>query len=473
MSSPATEEAAPGTEGGLRRAGRYLAESKPRRAMILGWLSVIPLLVWWLGWFPGFLSSDSIDQLGQADRFEFFNFHPISHTFSLWLGTRVWDHPGAITLIQVLVLAGLLGLVARRLTQVGVPWWLGVGAAWITAALPMVAATTITIWKDVPYTLAMIWGFTERILMARDRAAFWSGTAGPIRLGISLGLMWALRANGAITVVLLAVALVVVFRNRWRTLLVTGASVLGVGLVMPAVLLWALPSHPTAIEPAEVFTHDVASVVVHDLDWFDQADRVLLEAMGPIAVWQSQYDCTDSTPLLFHPEFSTAVARDDKWAYRSLVVRTALSHIPTVVGHRVCAASYLLWPVQPKDTFLHRPPFDIPPNTLGIARAPISDRAFDFTFAQYQWAEREGVVWLTWRPALVILAGIATYLGIAVRKPLRPLLWGGALIAAQLVNVALTTPAQEFRYAFGIYVLSLMSLPLWWLIVRPDQATIE
>ena len=98
-------------------------KSPANRALFFGWLSAVPLLVWWVGWFPGFMSSDSIDQLGQVDRFDFFNFHPVSHTFSLWLATRVWDHPGAITLLQVLVLADLLGLVARRLTQTGVPWW--------------------------------------------------------------------------------------------------------------------------------------------------------------------------------------------------------------------------------------------------------------------------------------------------------------------------------------------------------------
>ena len=92
--------------------------SEPNRALLLGSLSVIPLLVWWLGWFPGFLSTDSIDQLEQAARFDFFNFHPISHTFSLWAVTRVWDHPGAVTMVQLLVLAGLLGYIAKRLTEV-------------------------------------------------------------------------------------------------------------------------------------------------------------------------------------------------------------------------------------------------------------------------------------------------------------------------------------------------------------------
>ncbi len=439
-------------------------------ALWLGWLSVLPLLVWWLGWFPGMLSSDSVDQMGQAARFDFFNFHPIFHTFSLWVVTSVWDHTGVVTLVQVVVLAGLLGLVARRLTQVGVPWWLSVGAAWVTAALPMVATMTITVWKDVPYTLALVWAFTELVLLARDRDRFWGSFAGPLRLGAALGLIWAFRPNGKITVILLVIALAIGFRHQWKSLLATIGTVIGIGVIVPAVLLVVLPVHAGTIEPAEVFMSDVASVVVHDPDWFDTDDLALIEAVGPLDVWSSEYMCTDSTPLVFHPEFDTSVARDDPWTYRSLVARSVLTHVPIVAGHRLCAASYLFWPVQPSEAFLHRPPFQIPPNTLGIARAPISDHAYKFTLAQYQWIEQDSRIWFTWRPALVILAGIATYVAIAFRRRLRPLLWAGALIAAQFINVAATTPAQEFRYAFGLYVLSLLSLPLWWLVIRPESA---
>ncbi len=452
-----------------------MTSRRPTRAnlvLYLGWLSVLPLLVWWLGWFPGFLSSDSVDQMGQVARFDFYNFHPIFHTFSLWLVTSVWDNAGAITLVQVVVLAGLLGLVARRLTQVGVPWWLSVGVVWVAAALPMVATMTITVWKDVPYTLAMVWAFTELLLLARDRDRFWGSFAGPLRLGSALGLVWAFRPNGKITVILLIVALAIGFRHRWKSLLVTFGAVIGVGVVVPAALLVVLPVHAGTIEPAEVFMSDVASVVVHDPDWFDTADLELIEAVGPLEVWNSEYKCTDSSPLIFHPDFDTSAARGDPWTYRSLVARSVLTHIPIVAGHRLCAASYLFWPVQPADVYLHRPPFEIPPNTLGIARTHLSWRAYEATFAQYQWTEQDSHFWFTWRPALMILAGIATYAAIAFRRRLRPLLWAGALIAAQLVNVAATTPAQEFRYAFGLYLLSLLSLPLWWLVIRPSASRV-
>jgi len=446
--------------------------SNEDRALTLGWLSVAPLLVWWLGWFPGFMSSDSIDQLGQVDRFDFFNFHPIVHTFSMWVATRVWDNPGAITLLQVLILAGLLGFLARRLTQVGVPWWLTVAAAWITAALPMVGATTITIWKDIPYSLAMVWAFAELLALARDRDRFWSSWWGPLRLGTALGLMWALRANGKVTVVIFAVALAIGFWRQWRRLLAAGGAVVAVGIVIPAVLLTVLSVNPGTIEPAEVFLPDVAAVVVNDPDWFGDADLARLQAIAPIEVWQGQYECSDSTPLVFDPNFNHAPPRENPWEYRSLVARTAITHLPTVVGHRWCAASFLFVPWPRDGSYLHRPPFEIPPNTLGIARDSISDRAYSFTLAQYQWIEKPGVEWLTWRPALVVLVGIATYIGIGVRRRLRPLLWAGGLIGAQLLNVAAMTPAHEFRYAFGVYLLCLMSLPFWWLIIRPDEALI-
>lgn len=447
--------------------------SKANLALYLGWLSVLPLLTWWLGWFPGFLSSDSIDQLGQAARFDFFNFHPIFHTFSLWAVSQVWDHPGSVTLIQVILLAGLLGLVARRLTQVGVPWWLAIGAAWITAALPMVGATTVTIWKDIPYSLAMVWAFAELLALARDRAGFWSSVWGPLRLGTALGLMWATRANGKITVILVAIALAIAFRHQWRPLLAAGGAIVVVGIAIPAALTMILPVHPGTIEPSEVFLPDVAAVAVYDPDWFSAADRDLLEEIAPMEIWQDRYVCHESSPLMFDPAFNQSVTRDRPWEYRSLVARTALAHLPTVVGHRWCAASYLFVPFQIDGRYLHRPPFVIPPNTLGIARESISYKAYAFTLAQYQWIEKPGVEWFTWRPALVIFAGIVTFVGVAARRRLRPLLWAGGLIGAQLVNVAALSPTHEFRYAFGIYLLSLMGLPLWWLIARPDGAIID
>jgi hypothetical protein len=443
-----------------------------RSATALGALSTLPLLVWWAGWAPAIMSSDSIDQWNQALTFEFINTHPILHTVILWFVSLIWASPAAVTLVHVAATATILALVARRLVAIGVRVVVAVGAVWLIALLPMTGAMTVTMWKDVPFSLAMLWVVTELLLMARDRGAFWTGIWGPGRLGIALGFMWALRENGRLTAAVFALALAFAFRPLWKGVTTMLVGVAAVGIALPVVLIAVLPVTDAPIEPAQVFMPDVASVVVNDRGDLSSADLVLVTAVAPLRVFEDYYACGDSTPLLFHPEYDNQEIRDNASAYRRLILRTGVGSFPTVLGHRWCAAEYLFSPINRTDTFVHRPPFDIWPNTLGLARDPISDRAFDVTFAMYKAAEQSEIEWLTWRPALVILMGLATAAGVWWRRSLRPLRWIGAFYVIHLVNVAVTSPAHEFRYAYGLYLISLATLPLWVLVIDPDRAVI-
>ncbi len=442
------------------------------RASVLGSLTIVPLLIWWAGWAPAIMSSDSVDQWNQALTFDFINTHPIVHTTLLWLASLVWASPASVTLAQVAITTVLLAVVARRLVQIGVRLPVAVGVTWIIAVLPMTGAVTVTMWKDVPFSLAMLWVVTELLLMARDKQAFWTGLWGPGRLGVALGLVWALRENGRLTVALFAVALAVAFWSLWRGVATMFAAVVAVGVALPVVLITVLPVTDAPIEPAQVFMPDVASVVVNDRGDLSPADLVLVTAVAPLRIFEAYYACGDSTPLLFHPEYDNQEIRDNASAYRGLIIRTGIGSFPTVLGHRWCAAEYLLSPVNRTDTYVHRPPFDIWPNTLGLARDPISDRAYDLTLAMYKAAEQSEIEWLTWRPALVILMGLATTVAVWSRRGLRPLRWIGAFFVIHLVNVAATSPAHEFRYAYGLYLISLATLPLWILVADPARAII-
>lgn len=448
-----------------------MTSDRTEPALWLTWCGLIPPFVWWLGWFPGFLTSDSIDQLGQVARFEFFNFHPAFHTFTMWLVTRIWDNAGAVSLAQAVLLTGLLVLVARRLTDLGVNRWVAIGSMWGIAALPMVSITSITLWKDVPFTFAMIWAFTELLALARDRHLYWRTWQGPVQLGAALGLMWLYRHNGLLTVIPIAIALIIGFRSHRKGIARFAGALVGVAIVLPAILFPILDVEAEAIEPAQVFISDIAASLTHEPGNFTADELELLADVAPLDVWTDRYDCHDSTPLGFDPEFDASVITERSSEFRSLVINTVLTDLDTVAGHRWCAASYLFVPAQPGDSFFHRPPFSIPENDLGIVRDPISDRAFSVTFEVYKAIEGNGILWLTWRPALAIWLGLITLIAIGVRRNLRPLGWAAGLWLAHLVNVAVTTPAQEFRFAFGLYVVALAMVPLWWLVYRPSDAT--
>jgi hypothetical protein len=202
-------------------------------------------------------------------------------------------------------------------------------------------------------------------------------------------------------------------------------------------------------------------------------DLALVTAVAPLEVWESQYRCGNSAPLVFHPEFDNSVVQKAPSEYRTLILHAVVAAPVTVAGHRWCAGEYLLSPYNRTGTFVHRPPFDIWTNDLGLERAPLSDRAYDVTLWAYQVVEHPKLEWLTWRPAVYVLFGLITYVAVWWRRRLWPLEWIGLFFVIHLGNVWATSPSHEFRYAFGLYLISLASVPLWYLIADPDQATID
>ena len=72
-----------------------------------------------------------------------------------------------------------------------------------------------------------------------------------------------------------------------------------------------------------------------------------------------------------------------------------------------------------------------------------------------------GNLWLSWRPGLVLLFALAGYTVAVARQRLR-LLLPAVLLLAQVVLVAATVRTPAFSEVAAVYVLSLVSIPLWW-----------
>jgi hypothetical protein len=55
---------------------------------------IIPLivgLIYWLAFFPGVMSYDSVSQWDQLSTFKITDLHPAFHTILMWMLTRVWS----------------------------------------------------------------------------------------------------------------------------------------------------------------------------------------------------------------------------------------------------------------------------------------------------------------------------------------------------------------------------------------------
>jgi hypothetical protein len=420
-------------------------------------LVAIPLLVWWLGWYPGFGHTDTIDQWNQLKAGVYSNYHPAIHTFYLDLLSLDGTKPGLVTLIQIGGLTALLVYGTKWLIGAGVPFWVAVGVAWAMGLSPAIPPTTLALWKDVPFGLFLLWAWIELLALSVEEGRQRQPWAW-IRLGVALAGVWLFRANGLLTVAPLLIVLLLVYRRQWRNIaVVMGTTALVVAAVISP-LYRILDVRESSIEPAEVFLADIAASFVAHPSTFDGEDLRLLETVAPYEVWRSQYDCYDSNALLFHPDFDHGPVREEPGPYRALVLDVYRRDFAAVAGHRVCAANFLYAPLQPEDSYFHRPPYDFPPNDVGLRRVPISDRAFAVTDFYWRWAEVDHRLWLTWRPAIVILPALAVIALFVFKR--RALLVPSTLFLLHLANVAATSPVQEYRYAYPLYLVGMMTVTL-------------
>jgi hypothetical protein len=424
------------------------------RPWLLTGLALFPLSLWWLAWYPGFYSSDSIDQMTQVATGRYAGIHPAAHTLYLSLLSGGGDQPGLIPFVQVVALTALLVYAARTLHRLGTPAWAVVGTSWLIGLSPAVGPTTNAVWKDIPFGIAMLWAWVELVQIKRDSSR-WGAW---IRLGVALSIVGLFRQNGLLTVLPLLAVIGWSYRRALCRPAVTVGVIAGLVALVVGPLYSAVGAVSAPTDPATVFLADLAASFHEEPETFTGEDLELMEQVAPLSLWRDRYTCYESTPLIFDPQFDLDQVDRVGSEFLDLERRVLLRDPDSVLGHRLCSASYLVVPPQPEDAYFHRPPYDIPSNTLGLRRSPISDRAFAFADAVFRWSEIDSRLWLTWRPGLIILPALAVSGWLAVRRS-RWLL-PQALFLLHLLNLAATSPSPEFRYAYPLYLIGLMSFCL-------------
>ncbi len=191
----------------VQRRFRWLAFALP---MIAAW--GVYLLAFW----PGLMSADSLDQWGQVLSGRYNDHHPAFHSFIIWLLTRLAETPAVVALAQIVALALVAGAVLAFIESLGVaPVW--VWAASILFAVSPVNGTMVnTLWKDLPYSTAML-GLTYLLFrLAMSKGRWIEGRGRWLLLGVVAALAPLFRHNGLQVVLVTFPLLMLAFRRQWK-----------------------------------------------------------------------------------------------------------------------------------------------------------------------------------------------------------------------------------------------------------------
>ncbi len=294
-----------------------------------------PLIVWtiyWLAFFPGVISADSLHQWGEILSGRYDDWHPVLHTWLLWLLTRPGHSFGTVSVVQVVLTATLYGHIfaaARRLKTPG--WLVSAMVAWLVIS-PVFGRNVIAVWKDGAFGIAILW---VTLLMIRIVERGDLTPRNGALLGLALSLVWLLRHNGP------ALVLPTLFALGWYCWPLGWRGVVRAPLVCGGIVAFASAlygvAHIARVPPAlkhQSLIHQVAGLVAAGTPLTDR-ERQELTPLLPLSSLPFIYHCRYIKPKLLnhvrHPRLLVSV-----WA--RLVARN-----PRAFVHQWACVTRYLW----------------------------------------------------------------------------------------------------------------------------------
>jgi hypothetical protein len=462
-------------------------------ALFLG-LQVV-LLVWWIAFYPGLVSYDSVKYSWEVLTSNWSTDHSVLYDALVWLSYQVSGGVTLLTALQTTAYAAVLAFTADALVRLGVRRAWAAVAAGACVVLPSLGSFPVYVWKDVAFAAAEIWvlGLTLRLVASRrELGESWARTR-RVRmqmawLAFAFLLVALFRNNGFIVVVINGLVLVALFSGARRlTAAATGAAV-----VVFAVLTYGLfPNVGIKPAPSDLVLgtayHDIAIAYHHDPGSFSQKQQQLMAKVAPLSLWYSAGgDCWSSDRLDNVKAFHRTAAADRARKLFGLWRRTLQAHPVTVVVGRLCrgAIAWSPWPGPAGRGNSAFPPLAVPDDMFGwwpkrLADSPEIHSALlpDPPISSLRSAAKSyvsnsmriGGEWILWRGATwCYLAYIAVGV-LAWRRRSWIVLSLAATAFANQVTVLLDNPAQLIRYMEGCIYLGILVLPLLTLTRRAAE----
>ena len=440
------------------RRGRWLGYALP---MLLVW--TLALLAFW----PGAMSEDSVDQWAQVLSGRFNDWHPVFHTLTIWLLTRAWLSPAVVALAQILSLALTAAWGLSQLQRLGLPRWLLWVFGALFALLPANQAMVITLWKDIPYSIALFILFILFLKILTTRAGWvarpwrWLALAAAA-LGVSL-----YRLNGPPVAFACLLLLLLVYRRYWKYWL---------GSLLFTLLLWAGVQGPlyNALDVARVSSANANSLLLHHLGAYVEAgadftpqEAGYLDALIPLDEWD--YNCYSLVALLHSPVNDGMLLHDRAGMLR--VLWSLFRRDPGVaIRHRLCASS-IVWRLDPTG-YMFATYFSVDDtgqpawllsNTLGLqqdSHLPRLARRWVRLFVPISVSNRSLPLGILWRPGFYLYLSLFCIAAVTIRLRDRRWLLLAAPLLAQTAVMLVLTSVQDFRFHYGISLIGVYCLGL-------------
>ncbi|MDD4734570.1 MAG: hypothetical protein PHP44_00535 [Kiritimatiellae bacterium] len=423
--------------------------------------------------WPGLMTNDSFDQWGQMLSGKYVDHHPVVHTLSNWLCTRIWLSPASVAVAQIVGLSLAAGIFLYRQVCWGLPRTAAVIIGILFALFPVNGFMAITLWKDVAYTICMLLFAVCMFEIAASRGAWLRRRSAWFFLGLVAALCSLFRHNGLPVVTGTYILLLILAFRYWKSIT---ASLILCMLLVAAVkgpLYSALHvDSNVAIKHAKLTNICLPFVMAHVMQGAELTpeQKEVLRDIYP-GEWRIPYSERTLRQIYFAPEFS----RDKLYGTRSQDINRLAFELfkedPWIdVEHFLYGTEYI-WSIQQQknnryemvsfwlsngqvnySTLNHDSVCRFPVEPLRIKKEmPIVRRLLEFTARNS---------WFACRTAIYLYLILFLSLCAALRS--RSVLWlflaVPVVLHTGLLLLAISF-ASNFRYQYPVMVIGLLVVP--------------
>jgi hypothetical protein len=474
----------------LAAARRFRVARPSRLGAVTYGVTQSVLLLWWLAFYPGLMSYDTVTYVWQVSTGNWSSNHSVLYDAAVWLSLQITGELFLLTLAQTIAAAAGVAYVVTGLRRLGPSArWLLV-AATLLVCLPAAGTFMSYVSKDVAFVITQVWllgTITRVVAIRRERPG------SPVVLH---RLLWALfaeltllglfRQNGFLVVVVTAALAAVALPGLRGRLAAIGGGAVITCLFANLVFYPALGVRSPGSELLLGTAYGDLAVAYHEHPGiFTASDRAVMAKVAPLDYWSSSANCyTSDTTVTGQLPFSLAAAREHQSELAALWLRVVKRRPDVVMQTRLCRGSIAWnpfpgpahgWTVKPQITGV-AVLFNFSPEALAaspyagaIRSAPPIHKLHRAAVWARRLSDTRSFEWFAWRGATwCYIAYLAAFLWGRRRRELGALALVAVVVANQL-TVLINNPNQLVRYMMGPLVLGILLLPLAFVTEPPAR----
>jgi hypothetical protein len=439
-------------------------------------LYLIPLtcgLIYWLAFFPGVMSFDSVSQWNQLTIFKIENSHPAINTILMWLLTRIWYSPAIISLFQVVIASLVIGYGLNSIRKTSrLSGILFIALGFIISANPLVGIMDVTLWKDVLYSFLVLLASIFIFNIVSSNGEWIKNPKGFILLGITFAGIWLFRFNGFPIVIASLIALVLIYKRNIRYFVYSSLITLSLLIFISEPLYsWFKVNRAIKFNYGIALIHPIVAYVNSKLDlaYLTDEEKQYLNQIYPLDnEWA--YSCYDAT-VFFYNNTNFMPVMKDPLMMLNIFLKLAMRNPGVMIKHYLCLSSFVWQLKQPNNVYMEtilldnynpdqRPAWE--KYTDIVTQNPLLPTVSVF-IKRIVWAEwRRDIYRLIWRPAIYMYSFLVSLAFLTYRTKRKEWLLLSIPLLFQTIGIMLTTQLQALRYQYPVYLISMLfTVPLF------------